>query len=317
MNDYIWLIGCGYMGRAYAEVLKAKNLPFKVIGNSEKSASIFEKEMSLEVIRGSIANALTHLPAPKIAIIATNIPTLSNIAIDLIKSGVKRILIEKPGFLNFNEFEQLLKYQKKFQVEISIGYNRRFFSSTLKLLELINSEGGIKSLKFEFTELTHIIKDLSFPKEVKQSWLVANSSHVIDLAFYLIGLPKKDNWKAYFSGNLPWHPSSCRFHGAGISINNIPFSYYADWECPGRWSLDVMTIKNRYILKPMEKLQKYKLGSTILENVFIDDSLDIKYKPGIYRQCSNFIENNLSFFPSLKDQGESMKVYYAIAGYKL
>ena len=316
MKDHIWLIGCGYMGKAYAEVLKARKFPFKVIGNSEKRAAIFEKEMDLKVIRGSIANALSYLPAPKIAIIATNIPSLSSIAIDLMKSGVKRILIEKPGFIHFKDFEKLLDYQKKFQVEISIAYNRRFYSSTLKLLELIKVEGGIKSLSFEFTELSHTIKNLSFPKEVKENWLIANSSHVIDLAFYLIGLPKKDNWKAYFSGNLPWHPASSRFHGAGLSINNIPFSYYADWECPGRWSLDVMTLKNRYLLKPMEKLQRYKLGSNILENVLIDDNLDIKYKPGIYRQCSNFIENNLSFFPSLEDQGESMKIYYSMAGYK-
>ena len=77
--------------------------------------------------------------------------------------------------------------------------------------------------------------------------------------FFLAGVPKDDFFSYYHSGELKWHNYS-RFHGAGLSINNIPFSYQADWDCPGRWGIEILTRKNRYLLKPMEELHCIKLG---------------------------------------------------------
>ena len=51
-----------------------------------------------------------------------------------------------------------------------------------------------------------------------------------------------------------------KFCGAGLSKNNIPFSYQANWDAPGRWSLEVLTKYRRYVLRPMEELYCIKLG---------------------------------------------------------
>ena len=41
---------------------------------------------------------------------------------------------------------------------------------------------------FEFTEWSHNIR-LKLNQQVKESWFLANSTHVVDLVFHLIGLP--------------------------------------------------------------------------------------------------------------------------------
>ena len=101
------------------------------------------------------------------------------------------------------------------------------------LKELIIRDGGIQSAYFEFTERSYEIEELETSSSIKKRWLLANSTHVIDLAFYLIGLPQDGQWSAWSNGKLDWHPSAARFHGAGQTIYNIPFAYYADWESPG------------------------------------------------------------------------------------
>ncbi|MFC1869493.1 hypothetical protein ACFL0H_15365 [Thermodesulfobacteriota bacterium] len=83
-------------------------------------------------------------------------------------------------------------------------------------------------------------------------WGIANSLHIISMAHDLIGLPKK--MQSYQFGKLDWHPSSDRFVGAGVSKENIPFSYHVDWSLAGRWGIEIMTPQNAYRLIPLEQL---------------------------------------------------------------
>ena len=129
----------------------------------------------------------------------------------------------------------------------------------LQLKELIKrteEEGGITSIDFEFTEWSFQISKLKKNVEIKNHWFLGNSTHVIDLAFYLVGLPKEESFCTYIDGKLNWHESGARYCGAGISQKGIILSYHADWTSPGRWGLEINTSQSRYILRPLEKLQK-------------------------------------------------------------
>ena len=88
--------------------------------------------------------------------------------------------------------------------------------------------------------------------EVYQRWGISNSLHVISMVFDLIGLPKEITSKQ--SGKTSWHDSGSIFTGNGISENNIPFSYHADWESAGRWGIEIMTKEHAYRLMPLENL---------------------------------------------------------------
>lgn len=300
MSDYlkeknIWLIGAGYMAVEYAKVLQGMNIPFKVVGRGIKSAMNFEKKTRVTVQTGGVNNFLEQTKElPFAAIVAVSVEQLATAALLLLRKGVKRILVEKPAGLNLEELEKLNHETKKQKADIFVAYNRRFYASTLKAKEIINEDGGVTSFNFDFTEWSHIIKDLKKPNIVKKQWFLANSTHVVDLAFFLGGVPKEI--KCYTTGGLSWHPSASIFCGAGVTEQGSLFSYHSNWEAPGRWGVEVLTKNHRLILRPLEDLYIQKIGSLISEKVIFDDSLDHKFKPGLYKQVENFINNPISSY---------------------
>ena len=145
------------------------------------------------------------------------------------------------------------------------------------------------SFNFEFTEWVHEIEKLKKAPVVKENWFLSNSTHVVDMAFYLGGNPKEIS--CYTEGSLEWHPSASIFSGAGISETGALFSYQANWESAGRWCVEVLTKKNKLIFRPLEKLQVQKKGSVNIDFVKdINYSLDQKYKPGIFLQVKAFLK---------------------------
>jgi|TARA_B110000037_G_scaffold223162_1_gene303115 predicted dehydrogenase len=309
----LWLIGASTMAEDYALVLAALKQPIEIIGRSEKSALLFEKATGKKVRTGGLKANLKKDVAPEVAIVAVGIEQLASVTEDLIRAGTKRILLEKPGALNFKEIYSLNSLANKKQAEVFIAYNRRFYHSVQQLQNFISEDGGVLSINFEFTEWAHTIKPLKKSLGVKENWLIGNSSHVIDLVFHLCGKPK--DWKCWQRGSLDWHPASARFCGSGITDKGVMFSYLSDWQAPGRWGLELMTAKRRFILRPMEQLQVIRLGSILVESVKPTNQIDKDFKPGLFQQTKNFLERKDSLFCSLSEQSENIKTYSKMAGY--
>ena len=313
-SEDIWLVGTGYMSKEYAKVLKHLNKSFNAIGRGEESSNIFFQEIGLNPIKGGLKKALKENACPKEAIVAVSIDQLFECTKELINNGCRRILVEKPAGINLEEIEKLIELESKFNSEVYIAYNRRFFSSVLKLIEKVNEEGGIRSLNFEFTELGYKIRNnKKFNKEVLEKWLIANSSHVIDLVFFLIGTPKENSFSAFHSGESDWHKPT-KFNGAGLSIMNIPFSYHADWEAPGRWGVEVLTKYNKYILRPIEELWYIKIGEFKSNKINLDTE-EKNYKSGLLEQCKAFFFKKRDNLCTLEKHHKNFKYYLQIADY--
>lgn len=295
IDKNIWLVGSGYMGKEYARVLKGQGKKFSVIGRGNDSAKSFEDRFSMPVFIGGLEKALEmESKCPEYAIVAVGVDQLLNSCLRLIEFGVKNILVEKPAGLNSREIKEMCDKAKDNNSKVFVAYNRRFYSSTLKAQEIIKEDGGVTSFNFEFTEWSHKIKTLTKLQEVLDAWFLANSTHVIDLAFFLGGTPKE--MSCYISGATDWYTKASTFSGAGITNDNALFSYQANWEGPGRWGVELITRKHRLIFKPMEKLQIQEIGSIEINGVDISDELDHQYKPGLYLQVKSFLEkddNNL------------------------
>jgi len=309
----LWLIGAGAMAQEYAKVLLACGQHFVVVGRGELSASIFQEKVGCVVRRGSLETALQTEKAPEQAIVVVGIEQLASTAVELIKAGTKRILLEKPGGMNLAEIESLDKHAAKYGTQVLIAYNRRFYGSVRQTRQRIFEDGGVLSAKFEFTEWSHVIAPLQNASVVKKHWVLGNSSHVIDLAFHLIGRPM--DWKCWHSGSIDWHPTAARFAGAGVTDQNVLFSYMADWQAPGRWGLELLTAKRRLILRPVEQLQVIPLGEVRAEVVKPSDKFDQDYKSGLYLQTQAFLEGDYQLFCKLPDQVENIRIYSKIAGY--
>jgi predicted dehydrogenase len=311
----IWLIGAGGMAQDYIKVLNDLDVNLTVVGRGEESAKLCEEKTSQKVIIGGLDTFLLEKPIlAEYAVVSVGVEKLYETTKQLLKYGVKNILVEKPGAMTQNEFDELTTLRKVKNANVLIAYNRRFFASTLKAQEIIKNDGGVTSFNFEFTEWAHEIETLVKADGVMEKWFLANSTHVVDMAFYLGGDPKEII--AYTSGGVSWHPSASNFSGSGISTNGALFNYHANWESAGRWSVEILTKENRLIFRPMEKLQIQKRGT--IAQIFdesIDYILDEKYKPGLFLQTSNFLENNFYGMCTIEEQAKMNKVYTKMANY--
>lgn len=310
----LWLIGAGVMAQDYAKVLQELDLSFEVIGRGSDSAVKFEEATGKSVRIGGLADAIRAGRAPEKAIVAVGIEQLAPTTTELIRAGVKRIMVEKPAGLDLAEIESLNRIAEKNGASVMLAYNRRFYGSVQQARECIADDGGVLSAQFEFTEWSHEIVNLSKAEGVKERWLLGNSSHVIDLAFHLIGRPV--DWKCWHAGSIDWHPAAARFAGAGVTDQNVMFSYLADWQAPGRWGVELLTAKRRLILRPMEQLQVTPLGSVKIEAMEPLYSFDQDYKPGLYRQTQAFLDGNDNLFCTFPEQVENVRIYSEMAGYQ-
>ena len=307
----LWLVGSGLMSIEYSKVLNGLKVNYIVIGRGEKSANFFKEKTNKGVATGGLSIFITKQTyIPKYAIVSVNVESLYETTIQLLNYGVKNILVEKPGALFKEQLLELEKLAINYNSNLFIGYNRRFLSSVIMMRKLIKSRNEIKSLHFEFTEWSHLIEKLDKSDLVLNNWFIANSTHVIDLAFFLAGNPIKI--ASFVSGTTSWYKRGSIFVGSGITERDALFSYGSNWKSPGRWSLYFCTDKNRYLFSPMEKLQIQNIGSVKREFVEIDYEeliLDELYKPGLYIQVQKFISGDYKDLCTIKEQVEIMGVY--------
>lgn len=307
------IIGAGPMAVEYTKVLKAMHIQPLVIGRGEASCQEFEKQSGLQAIAGGIEHFIqnTALDLGDCRwIVASNEKNIGEVSKLLIAHGARQLLVEKPGGLDVADIISVRDAAQKNQADVYIGYNRRFYQSVIQAKEMIAQDGGVKSFHFEFTEWSHIIAGLQKEEGVKEQWFLSNSTHLIDLAFYLGGKPKE--LSAYVSGQLDWHPQGSVFVGAGQAENGALFSYHSNWEAPGRWSLEVLTQKHRYIFKPLEALTIQKIGSVQIESVELDAQIDKDFKPGLYQQVQAFIDEDTYIIQKIDAQVEMLYWYEKI-----
>jgi len=309
----IWLIGSGLMAQDYMKALKALGAPTTVIGRGAASAKAFEEATGVPVVQGGLdAHIASGATLPEAAIVAVGVEQLGRTAKALLRAGVRRILVEKPGGVDAAEVREVAALAESLRATVVLGYNRRFYAPVLAAREMIAEDGGPTSFMFEFTEWSHVIATLDKPAEVMANWFLANSTHVVDLAFYLGGAPERI--ACYTSGALDWHPDCAVFAGAGMTREGTPFSYHANWAAPGRWGVEVLTAKRRYIFRPMEQLHVQEIGSVAVTRVELDDALDTEFKPGLYLEVRNFLEGRLEGFCTIAEQSRRMNVYESMCG---
>lgn len=309
------LIGAGPMALEYAKVLQALEIEFEVIGRGEESAAKFERESGVSVKRGGIEEQkLDNDAGIQFAIIASSVSSLCENTLRLLQTRIPRILVEKPAAGTFAEIEKLKAVWQARQTKeqsVFVAYNRRFLESVQRAKRWLNEDGGPVSFTFEFTEWAHRLEMPDIPEDVRRATFLANSTHIMDLAFFLGGSPVELNGMA--GGSLEWHPEGARFVGVGKTEARTLFSYYADWQAPGRWGAEIMSRERRFILRPLEQLQIQKKGSVAIEMTEAEDKYDSQYKPGLWRQLAAFLrDENEADLCSLDEHLERCQLYATI-----
>jgi len=311
----ILLVGAGTIASQYAKALDSMGITdVTVVSNAEEKVNKLCSEFNFKSSSGGFEKNLPNISEKDLVIIATPIHLLMSCLDSAIDSGQNNILVEKPGSLYSDQL--ITATQKYGSKKIRIGYNRLLYPNLHLLKELVKKEGGITSCTFTFTEWVHKINFEKYTDDVYKRWGIANPLHVISIVVDLIGMPKEIS--PYQYGSLPWHPSGSIFVGSGLSQNDIPFSYHADWNSNGRWGIEVMTKENRYKLVPLEELHVSPKGTINSEKISFQKAFP-DVKQGLAEEITVMLDEKLNKkidLPTLEDAAELNKLAEKIFGYK-
>jgi len=291
----VLVIGAGWMADQYAKALTAMGIAdIGFISRSAESAPRLAETYGGTAYTGGFEKQLPDLPPYDLVIVASSVLMLVEATSLALEHGQTNILIEKPGALYPELLESLAHVVNGHQVRIA--FNRVVYPNYLLLKELTDAEGGITSCMYTFTEWVHTIDFDKDEPEVYRRWGVGNSLHLISMAHDLIGKPAE--LATHQSGGLSWHPAGAIFTGSGMSDRGIPFSYHADWTSAGRWGIQVMTLENAYLLRPLETLKRCRKGTVTWEEM----PFPIAYteaKFGVAEELAAMLEPNLAGTPPL------------------
>lgn len=288
----IALIGAGPMAQAYGHALRELAGDCVVIGRGETSAELFEKTVGLPVLIGGLEANIAQLSTVSHAIVALPVPALAQQTLALMEAGVRNILVEKPAGLNSEEIDRVAAMARKTESRVYVAYNRRFYVSVQTAKRMIEADGGATSFRFEISEWADRIGTSAQPDNVKAAWFLANSTHVVDMAFFLGGFPKTISASA--AGSVGWHTPSV-FVGHGETQDGALFSYHGDWGASPRWMVEVCTSGHTYMFQPLEGLKvRTKAGFAIEDIELANADDDVRIKPGVLRQTEAFLSDTAS-----------------------
>ncbi|OIR10203.1 MAG: hypothetical protein BEU03_01055 [Marine Group III euryarchaeote CG-Epi6] len=307
--EKVLLFGSDYMANEYLKVLKNLGEEVVVIARDSHKTKSLALKYGYEGYGGSLSY-LKNLNKNdfKLVIIATSVQSLKDITLGCLAQGFENILIEKPGSINSLELQEI---RKKIDNQfVRFAYNRRYYPSVLHLKNLLLKE-KLQGLFFDFSEREKDILGSGKSDKVIQRWGFANSSHVIDTSFFLIGIPVE--MYSQKRGYLSFHKSGSIFTGAG-KTKETDFSYYSSWCSGGRWRIEISTDRGKYSLSPLEELHFCRKDQFAWEKIEIELGKS-KLKLGLKQMVNEMINSKSSSLPDIKEVLELSRVTDKIFGY--
>ena len=197
-NSRVVVVGIGNIGLEYGRVLKFLGVEALLIGRTkERVETVRSNHPDLEFTSGGLEDWLKYNNCPERVIIATQGEFLEPCTRVLLSAGCRSFLVEKPVSCFQSKVAALIELADKKKAQIYVAFNRRNYASIKEAKKMITADGGLSSLKFDFTEAIARIDPLRYSREFNVYWGIANSAHIIDTAFYLAGRPKVMECRQY------------------------------------------------------------------------------------------------------------------------
>jgi hypothetical protein len=309
IKDNIWLIGTGSMAVEYYKVLESLGVRYTLIGRRNSNQDKFPNSPII-VIEGGFENIDNYsYEIPKFAFVVVNIENLYSVAKKCVSMGIKNVLIEKPGSLNTVEIRELCSFVKANSSNVYVAYNRRFYQTTKWIRNYALQYGKFDTVHFEFTEWTEKLRYTVKSEKVFSNWLFANSTHLIDLVFFMVGDPTVLN--SYSSKSFGTDSKLNFFAGSGITSQGTLFSYNSNWGSTGNWSIVLSTKGRKFLLSPLEEIKvQSELGVNVPFNLIeINNTLDQEYKAGVYEMINTFLNEDFRDHLTIYDLCEKTNYY--------
>ncbi|MBI96448.1 oxidoreductase [bacterium] len=217
-----------------------------------------------------------------------------------------KLLVEKP--VGINHRQALRIEQKAFESgsEVFVALNRRFYSSTLRLKNVLEHYPNRRIVNVNDQQDLNIAKKMGFNKLVLKNWMYANSIHLIDY-FSIFCRGNHDSTEILEK----WDPDNPSVVIAKLNYSSGDIGLFQSfWNCSSPWSVSLATEGMRAQLEPLEHIS-FQYGGSREKFLYEEDNFDKNFKPGLYRQAYNLINKlrgNNSCSVSLKEANKSMNL---------
>lgn len=222
------------------------------------------------------------------------------------------VLLEKPAGYNVGDAEEIAATARAKQCRVFVALNRRFYSATQMVLDLLRTEKSARFIRLQDQEDQVRALQAGQPKTVVDNWMYANSIHVVDY-LRIFGRGRI----ARVVPVVPWNPAA-----PGVVIAKVEFEggdvglYEALWNRPGPWSASVSTEAARYEMRPLEEASVQPRGERRAQPLE-RHAWDELFKPGLRLQAEHAVAAALgrpNDSATLEDALESMHLVREIYG---
>jgi predicted dehydrogenase len=283
-NVRLGIIGAGYIAQEHLKVIQAMAgvCAVGITSRTKSKAEELARKYDVEEVFENVDNLMEKCN-PDALMILVSASCIYEVTKKLIPTGVPLFIEKPPGFLP-KETNILVELAEKCETKTMIGYNRRYYSIFHKGIELINKNGGLLGLAVEGHERFWNIVGRDIPSTIRENWIYANSTHTIDLLRFFGGEIKSISSlsNSLKETNGDQFVASMKFESGALG------TYSSHWYSPGGWSATLygegITVK----FNPLEK--GIWIGPDLNEHEINPDEVDIKYKPGFYRQVEAFVK---------------------------
>lgn len=286
------LIGCGEVSKYHVAALRAVGFDVAAVCSRPGSNRVYEFAERYAVPRVyPDAEALLHAPGGWDALVIAVPP---EVTVPILSEAVKRgvpILVEKPVATSSQELEPLLGRQ----LPVIVGYNRRFYPSVQEIRSLVRRSPT------PFLGHSLIPESISKGDEIDLETaaykrFIYNSVHALDLLHFIFG--KMEIVHVEPQKVRGGQPSGFLALLRSVDTGSL-LSVTAVWNAPANLSLTLYQSDLRIQLEPFEEATIFnemkrlepsaefpyrRYVPVALRSIPLDE-VDLRFKPGFYRQA--------------------------------
>ena len=306
------VVGAGYMAREHIRAFQ--DIPgvkiASITSRTRARAEALAAEFEIPVVCDSVDELYSKTNAN---LVVVAVPELA--ANSVIRASMEypwSLLVEKPAGYNLADAEDIEAAARAKNARVYVALNRRFYSSTQKVLIDLKTVDGPRFIHVQDQEDQKRALQAGQPQVVVENWMYANSVHVVDY-FILFGRGQITSVEPV----VAWNPTAPWIVVAKIHFTSGDVGLYEGiWDGPGPWSVSINMSKKRWEMRPLENASYQLAGQRKLEPVE-SHPWDQQFKPGLRLQAEQAVaaaQGLETELPMLVDSLRSMRLVKSIFG---
>jgi len=307
------IVGAGSMAREHARAFSRLPgvLVSGIVSRTRSKAEALAQELSIPCVADTIAQL--HQDTQADLVIITVPELMANAVAKAALAFPWAILMEKPAGYDLADAQDIARAAANHVAPVMVGFNRRFYSSTLAVqADLASRPGEHRFIHVQDQQSYAEARHYKHPEQVVEKFMYANSIHLIDM---IIAMGRGKVTKV--EQITPWRGEATEVMLAYVEFDSGDRALYEGiWRGPGPWACSVSTPGRRWTMQPLEQAVYQNAGERARQTVDMDDN-DRTCKPGFLLQAQAAVarvRGQESKIASLTDSLATMELIHQLFG---